>query len=112
MSAIDPKKKTALQALTLVVVMGALAWASVPFYDWFCRVTGFGGVFYLTIAIVLNAQFLWGAIKIWRRDEGASEADNFAVERKFFKLSLLYLFAHFGAILLEAGLTRYGIEVL
>jgi cytochrome c oxidase assembly protein subunit 11 len=23
--------------------MGALAWASVPFYDWFCRVTGFGG---------------------------------------------------------------------
>ncbi len=24
--------------------MGALAWASVPFYNWFCRVTGFGGV--------------------------------------------------------------------
>jgi cytochrome c oxidase assembly protein subunit 11 len=23
--------------------MGSLAWASVPFYDWFCRVTGFGG---------------------------------------------------------------------
>ncbi|NBR33786.1 MAG: cytochrome c oxidase assembly protein [Rhodobacteraceae bacterium] len=40
----DPKHKTALQALSLVVVMGALAWASVPFYDWFCRVTGFGGV--------------------------------------------------------------------
>lgn len=28
----------------VVVVMGALAWASVPFYNWFCRVTGFGGV--------------------------------------------------------------------
>jgi cytochrome c oxidase assembly protein subunit 11 len=27
-----------------VVVMGGLAWASVPFYDWCCRVTGFGGV--------------------------------------------------------------------
>lgn len=40
----DPKNKTALQALSLVVFMGALAWASVPFYDWFCRVTGFGGV--------------------------------------------------------------------
>ena len=25
-------------------VMGSLAWASVPFYDWFCRVTGFGGI--------------------------------------------------------------------
>ena len=23
--------------------MGALAWASVPLYDWFCRVTGYGG---------------------------------------------------------------------
>ncbi len=74
--------------------------------------TSIGGIFYLTVAIVLNAQFLWGAIKIWRRDEDASEVDNFVVERKFFKLSLLYLFAHFGAILLEAGLTRYGIEVL
>jgi len=40
----DPKKKTAIQAASLVVFMGALAWASVPFYDWFCRVTGFGGV--------------------------------------------------------------------
>lgn len=38
------KHKTALQAVALVVVMGALSWASVPFYDWFCRVTGFGGV--------------------------------------------------------------------
>jgi cytochrome c oxidase assembly protein subunit 11 len=25
------------------VVMGSLAWAAVPFYDWFCRVTGYGG---------------------------------------------------------------------
>ncbi|MBE1283221.1 MAG: cytochrome c oxidase assembly protein [Rhodobacteraceae bacterium] len=37
-------KKTVLQTVGLVVVMGGLAWASVPFYDWFCRVTGFGGV--------------------------------------------------------------------
>ncbi len=41
--AMDPKKKSVLQAVSLVVVMGGLAWASVPFYDWFCRVTGFGG---------------------------------------------------------------------
>lgn len=27
----------------VIVLMGGLAWASVPFYDWFCRVTGFGG---------------------------------------------------------------------
>ena len=37
-------QKTVAQTASLVVVMGALAWASVPFYDWFCRVTGFGGV--------------------------------------------------------------------
>ena len=38
------KKKTAAQMVGVVVFMGAMAWASVPFYDWFCRVTGFGGV--------------------------------------------------------------------
>ncbi len=35
--------RTVAQTLSLVFVMGGLAWASVPFYDWFCRVTGFGG---------------------------------------------------------------------
>jgi len=35
--------RTAAQAAGVVVLMGSLAWASVPFYDWFCRVTGFGG---------------------------------------------------------------------
>ena len=36
-------QKTVAQTVSLVVLMGGLAWASVPFYDWFCRVTGFGG---------------------------------------------------------------------
>jgi len=40
----DPKIKTLGQTVGVVVLMGGLAWASVPFYDWFCRVTGFGGV--------------------------------------------------------------------
>ena len=39
-----PQTKTLSQTLAVVVLMGSLAWASVPFYDWFCRVTGFGGV--------------------------------------------------------------------
>ncbi|WP_417523002.1 cytochrome c oxidase assembly protein [Marinovum sp.] len=42
--ALSGPTKTVLQTVSVVVVMGALAWASVPFYDWFCRVTGFGGV--------------------------------------------------------------------
>ena len=36
--------KTVAQTVSVVIFMGALAWASVPLYDWFCRVTGFGGV--------------------------------------------------------------------
>ena len=36
-------QRTAAQAGGVVILMGSLAWASVPFYDWFCRVTGFGG---------------------------------------------------------------------
>ena len=35
--------RTVAQLVSVVVLMGSLAWASVPFYDWFCRVTGFGG---------------------------------------------------------------------
>jgi len=42
--ALDGKTKTLTQTVGVVVLMGGLAWASVPFYDWFCRVTGFGGV--------------------------------------------------------------------
>jgi len=71
--------------------------------------SGIGGVIYLSVAIVMNALFLRGALRIWRRDEDASEADNFATERSFFKLSLLYLFLHFGAILVESLLKPYGL---
>ncbi len=71
--------------------------------------TAIGGPVYLAVAVVLNALFLKGALDIWRRDEAASEADNFAVEKAFFKLSLLYLFLHFGAILAEAVMKPYGL---
>ena len=35
--------KTATQAVGVVIFMGAMGWAAVPLYDWFCRVTGYGG---------------------------------------------------------------------
>ena len=41
--AVSGPTKTVLQTVSVVFLMGGLAWASVPFYDWFCRVTGFGG---------------------------------------------------------------------
>ena len=71
--------------------------------------TSIGGYVYLSFAIVLNALFLVGAFRIWRRDEDMAEADNYLVERKFFRLSLYYLFLHFGAILIEASLRPYGL---
>ncbi|WP_170604705.1 heme o synthase [Ruegeria arenilitoris] len=70
--------------------------------------SGIGGPIYLTVALVLNALFLHGAWCISRRTEDDSEADNFKVERRFFKLSLLYLFLHFGAILIEALVKPFG----
>ena len=39
----DPRQITAAQGVGVVLIMGALGWASVPLYDWFCRVTGYGG---------------------------------------------------------------------
>ncbi|WP_289081406.1 cytochrome c oxidase assembly protein [uncultured Sulfitobacter sp.] len=41
--ALSGPAKTVVQTVSVVILMGGLAWASVPFYDWFCRVTGFGG---------------------------------------------------------------------
>lgn len=41
--ALSGPQKTVVQTVGVVVLMGSLAWASVPFYNWFCRVTGFGG---------------------------------------------------------------------
>lgn len=35
--------RTAMKLVGMVLVMGGLAFASVPLYDWFCRVTGYGG---------------------------------------------------------------------
>ncbi len=54
--------KTATQAVCVVVVMGALAWASVPFYDWFCRVTGFGGT--TAVSTVASDEVLERTIKV------------------------------------------------
>lgn len=40
---VSSSQKTVFSLVGVVVFMGAMAWAAVPFYDWFCRTTGFGG---------------------------------------------------------------------
>ena len=70
--------------------------------------TSIGGPVYVAVAVLLNLAFLRGAWKIWHRDEVVSEADKYKVEKAFFRFSLIYLFLHFGAFLIEAALKSYG----
>ena len=71
--------------------------------------TSIGGPVYLAVSALLNAGFLWGAFRLWRRTEAQAEADAYAAEKRFFKFSLLYLFLHFTAFLVESALKTYGL---
>lgn len=70
--------------------------------------TAIGGPLYLATAVVLNGWFVKDAWQIARRDEVMAESDNYAVEKAFFRFSLLYLFVHFGALLADAALRTMG----
>ncbi|MCB2130395.1 MAG: heme o synthase [Rhodobacteraceae bacterium] len=83
--------------LLLAPVAAALALSSI------------GGPVVLASAVVLNALFIRGAIRIARRDEAVAEADGYKAEKAFFKFSLAYLFLHFGALLVEKSLTGFGL---
>ncbi|MDE0850389.1 heme o synthase [Yoonia sp.] len=66
--------------------------------------TSIGGPVYLAVAVVMNAWFFKGAFDIWKRNDADADADDYAVEKSVFKVSLYYLFAHFVALLIEAAL--------
>ena len=70
--------------------------------------TSIGGWIYLSAALVLNARFLIGAVRLWQRDENVSAGDNYAAEKAFFRQSLSYLFLHFGALLAQAIWVKFG----
>ncbi len=59
------------------------------------------GPIYWSVAIALNIQLIVSAFKLRDRVEDECVSDNSSVERKFFKFSLVYLFLHFGAIMME-----------
>ncbi|MDO6586636.1 cytochrome c oxidase assembly protein [Salipiger sp. 1_MG-2023] len=75
--ATDQKSKTVLTLVGVVLFMGAMAWASVPFYNWFCRVTGFAGT--TGVAAGPSSDILERTIKI--RFDG-SKARGFPWEFK------------------------------
>lgn len=70
--------------------------------------TQIGGPVYLAVSVALNLWFIKGAIAILRRQEAEAEADKYKVEKSFFKVSLAYLFLHFGALMVEASLRGFG----
>ena len=86
-------------AYTLLLIPTALSLAFTPI----------GGPVYLAASVILNLWFLLGVISLWKRDEVQAEADKYAVEKRVFRISLSYLFLHFGALLAEALLRAYGL---
>ncbi|WGH79898.1 heme o synthase [Jannaschia ovalis] len=70
--------------------------------------TAIGGPLTLAVALVLNAVFLRDAFAVWRRTDADSDADNHAAEKRLFKWSLVYLFAHFSVFVIEAALPFGG----
>ena len=62
---IKPKpnnKRTIVPLVGMVFIMGLLSFASVPMYDWFCRVTGYGGT--PNTADANNSKVLENTIKV------------------------------------------------
>ncbi|MCB1363995.1 MAG: heme o synthase [Rhodobacteraceae bacterium] len=95
------RRATRVHILVYTVLLAALALGA--------AFSGIGGPIYLCVSAVMNLLFLHGAWRIWQRSEPGAEADNFHCEKRFFRLSLLYLFLHFGAILAEALLRPWGL---
>jgi len=91
------RKHIFVYTLALTVVSLALGFTSI------------GGPTYMAIAVVLNTLFIRGAWGILKRSDSDSEADKHAAERAFFKLSLAYLFLHFGALLVEMTLAHWNL---
>ncbi len=71
MSAPNNVRRTVIQLVCVVVTMGALAWAAIPAYNWFCRVTGYGGE--TNVAETGSDTILDRTVKI--RFDGSKERD-------------------------------------
>ena len=72
-------------------------------------ISGIGGPIYIATALGLNLAMLVGAWRLWRRDEGAAEGDHYGAERRFFRLTLWYLFLLFAALVGDAALGLGGV---
>lgn len=71
--------------------------------------TSVGGPVYLFIAATLNLYFVSGALALRKRDEDVATKDGYLAEKRFFRFSLIYLFAHFAGLMLEQLLRWAGV---
>ncbi len=95
------RRVTRVHVLVYAVLLAPVAiWAAA---------TSLGGPFTMAVSIGLSLWFVKGGFDIWRRDETMAEADKYAVEKAFFRFSLLYLFVIFAAYLVEAALKLNGL---
>ena len=74
--------------------------------------TSIGGPIYFTLSIILSLMFLFGSLKLFRRNEKIATEDNYTDERKLFKFSLFYLFLLFTALLIEALMRSLDISLI
>jgi len=88
-------QETRRQILVYSVMLVPLA--VVPYF------IGLGGIAYLVSSVVLGATFLGLAVRVYFTTEGR-EADTAA--RQLFWFSILYLYALFAVLLVEATISR------
>ncbi len=67
-----------------------------------------GGIAYFSIALVLNLAFVKGAVGLSRRNEEVARLDRYKSEKRFFRLSLIYLFGLFTGLLAELFISYFG----
>jgi protoheme IX farnesyltransferase len=89
-----PATRTHILAYTLLLVPLALGLGLTPI----------GGALYLAVSLALNAAFVAGAVRLWRRTEEQATADRYAAEKRLFRLSLWYLGLHFAALVAQGAL--------
>lgn len=69
-----------------------------------------GGPIYFIMAAGFSIVFLRGALAIYKRSEEDAGQDDYKIEKKFFRVSLIYLFALFMALLIEWALGVAGLN--
>ncbi len=69
-----------------------------------------GGPWFFGLSLVLNVLFIGAALRLYRRNDAIADADGFGVERRFFRLSLYYLFLHFLGLLSEEVLRNLSMS--